>query len=136
MLIIIIIILQLLDISSDEKDTNYIKDNAYEIKDETSATTDTITTMDVEKKEALQPENEIINLCAPSPPRVSTNIEVEKSSNRQLLTIETLLCPPGRLNRPSKIVLILRGLPGSGKSYVAKLIKVCIVQYIFKFLKL
>lgn len=88
---------------------------------------------DNEKKEILQSENETIDMCVPSPPIVSKTMDVEKSSNRQLLTIETLLCPPGRLNRPSKIVLILRGLPGSGKSYVAKLIKVCITLFIFKF---
>lgn len=66
-------------------------------------------------------------MCVPSLPRLSINNEVEKPSNRKLLTIDTLLCPPGRFNRPSKIVIILRGLPGSGKSYVAKLIKVCIL---------
>lgn len=132
MLIIIIISLSFLDISSDDKDTNYIKDNVNEIKDGTSTTTDTISAVDDEKKEALQSENEIINMCPPPPPRVSKDVNIEKSSNRQLLTIETLLCPPGRLNRPSKIVLILRGLPGSGKSYVAKLIKVSTIQlYIF-----
>lgn len=59
---------------------------------------------------------------------VSYNKEVEKLPPRQLLPIETLLCPPGRLNRPSKIVIILRGLPGSGKSYVARLIKVCLLE--------
>lgn len=87
----------------------------------------------------LQPEPviDIIDMCAPSPPKVSKINEVEKSSNRQLLTIETLLCPPGRLNRPSKIVIILRGLPGSGKSHVARLIKVCILLYfIIKLFKL
>lgn len=68
-----------------------------------------------------------MDICAPSPPRMSLNNIVEKPYNRKLLTIETLLCPPGRHNRPSKIVIVLRGLPGSGKSYVAKLIKVCIV---------
>lgn len=66
-------------------------------------------------------------MCAPSPPKMPKIKEVEKLCNRQLLTIETLLCPPGRANRPSKIVIILRGLPGSGKSYIAKLIKVCIL---------
>lgn len=82
-----------------------------------------------DKKKELQPDIEIIDMCTPSPPKVSKVHEIEKSSNRQLLTIDTLLCPPGRLNRPSKIVIILRGLPGSGKSHVAKLIKVCLLWF-------
>lgn len=85
-----------------------------------------------EDEKTIEPVSviEIIDICAPSPPKVTKINVVEKSSNRQLLTIETLLCPPGRHNRPSKIVIILRGLPGSGKSHVAKLIKVCILSYI------
>lgn len=35
-----------------------------------------------------------------------------------------MLCLPGRSNRPQQIVVIVRGLPGSGKTYVSKLIKV------------
>merc|ERR1712106_1218309 len=31
--------------------------------------------------------------------------------------------PPGRSSRPPKIVIILRGIPGSGKSHLARLIK-------------
>ncbi|XP_050299243.1 YLP motif-containing protein 1-like isoform X2 [Anthonomus grandis grandis] len=41
----------------------------------------------------------------------------------QIVTIEDLICSPGRLTRPQRIVIILRGPPGSGKTYLAKLIK-------------
>ncbi|CAF0753663.1 unnamed protein product [Adineta steineri] len=41
----------------------------------------------------------------------------------QLISIDTLLKEPGRSQRPSQIIVFLRGLPGSGKSYVADLIK-------------
>ncbi|CAF2346451.1 unnamed protein product [Rotaria sp. Silwood2] len=41
----------------------------------------------------------------------------------QLIPIDTLLKEPGRLQRPPQIIVFLRGLPGSGKSYVADLIK-------------
>lgn len=37
--------------------------------------------------------------------------------------VEDLLLPPGRYGRPSNIVVIIRGLPGSGKSHLARLIK-------------
>lgn len=62
-------------------------------------------------------------------------MELPKTPN--LTMVDDLLCPPGRLTRPSKIAIILRGPPGSGKSYVAKLIKVIIVifkiiVYVFK----
>ena len=40
------------------------------------------------------------------------------------MKIDDLLLPPGRKHRPPQIVVILRGLPGSGKTYVGKLIKV------------
>ncbi|XP_022180769.1 uncharacterized protein LOC111040974 isoform X2 [Myzus persicae] len=120
-------------VSLNDISSNIDKNKTVEIIKETPITIDTITILDDEDedvKEAepvivLQPEPviDIIDMCAPSPPKVSKINEVEKSSNRQLLTIETLLCPPGRLNRPSKIVIILRGLPGSGKSHVARLIK-------------
>ncbi|CAG9859718.1 unnamed protein product [Phyllotreta striolata] len=38
-------------------------------------------------------------------------------------TIEEILNPPGRYNRPPRIVIILRGPPGSGKTFLAKQIK-------------
>ncbi|OTF77045.1 hypothetical protein BLA29_008241 [Euroglyphus maynei] len=39
------------------------------------------------------------------------------------LSIKDLLDFPGRSYRPSKIVFIIRGLPGSGKTHLARLIK-------------
>lgn len=40
-----------------------------------------------------------------------------------LVPLEDLLFPPARQFRPKNIVIILRGLPGSGKTHIAKLIK-------------
>ncbi|XP_075705313.1 YLP motif-containing protein 1 isoform X2 [Rhinoderma darwinii] len=37
--------------------------------------------------------------------------------------VDDLLKKPGRGNRPDRIVVIMRGLPGSGKTHVAKLIR-------------
>ncbi|XP_049874845.1 YLP motif-containing protein 1-like isoform X2 [Pectinophora gossypiella] len=42
---------------------------------------------------------------------------------KHIVMIDDLLEPPGREMRPEKIVIILRGPPGSGKSYLAKLIR-------------
>ncbi|XP_068580735.1 YLP motif-containing protein 1 isoform X2 [Cebidichthys violaceus] len=49
------------------------------------------------------------------PPRVERKPEIKN--------IDDILKPPGRSSRPERIVIIMRGLPGSGKSHVAKLIR-------------
>lgn len=59
---------------------------------------------------------------APPPPSVPSKESPGPSVPRPIL-IEDLLCAPGRLTRPANLVVILRGPPGSGKSYLAKLIK-------------
>lgn len=46
-----------------------------------------------------------------------------------IVCIEDLLLPPGRFKRPPRICFILRGVPGSGKSYLARLIKDCEVKH-------
>ncbi|XP_015125007.1 uncharacterized protein LOC107046808 isoform X2 [Diachasma alloeum] len=53
-----------------------------------------------------------------SPPKT---LELGKSPNYTM--VDELLCCPGRQTRPPKIAIILRGPPGSGKSFAAKLIK-------------
>ena len=47
----------------------------------------------------------------------------------ETVKVDDLLVPPGRKSRPSQIVVILRGLPGAGKTYVGKLIKVLLSLY-------
>ncbi|XP_022097864.1 uncharacterized protein LOC110983167 isoform X2 [Acanthaster planci] len=54
----------------------------------------------------------------PPPPPPSADEPKPKS-----VPIEDLLKNPGRSQRPKQIVIILRGPPGSGKTYVSKLIK-------------
>ncbi|KAM4633124.1 uncharacterized protein ylpm1 isoform 2-T2 [Polymixia lowei] len=51
----------------------------------------------------------------PPPPRVEKKPEIKN--------VDDLLKAPGRLSRPERVVIIMRGLPGSGKSHVAKLIR-------------
>ncbi|XP_011707964.1 PREDICTED: uncharacterized protein LOC105462813 [Wasmannia auropunctata] len=62
------------------------------------------------------------------PPDTKKNVEsttktLELAKMPNYTMVDDLLCPPGRQNRPPKIAIILRGPPGSGKSFVAKLIK-------------
>ncbi|XP_015205802.2 YLP motif-containing protein 1 isoform X3 [Lepisosteus oculatus] len=51
----------------------------------------------------------------PAPPRVEKKPETKN--------VDDILKPPGRESRPERIVVIMRGLPGSGKTHVAKLIR-------------
>uniref|UniRef100_A0AAY5KZE4 YLP motif-containing protein 1 n=1 Tax=Esox lucius TaxID=8010 RepID=A0AAY5KZE4_ESOLU len=57
----------------------------------------------------------------PPPPPAAPPARVEKKPETK--NVEDLLKPPGRETRPERIVIIMRGLPGSGKSHVAKLIR-------------
>ncbi|KAG8198182.1 hypothetical protein JTE90_006927 [Oedothorax gibbosus] len=55
-------------------------------------------------------------------------LDVGKSQSRpfkseEATPIDDLLMPPKRTTRPKQIVIVLRGIPGSGKTHVAKLIK-------------
>lgn len=45
-----------------------------------------------------------------------------------IVPIEDLLMKPGRFQRPQKLCFVMRGLPGSGKSYLARMIKDCEVK--------
>ena len=61
----------------------------------------------------------------------NTQIDVNKDRDmtdnvrqiKNVTMIEDVLDPPGRYSRPQRLVIILRGPPGSGKTFVAKLIK-------------
>ncbi|KAK6294879.1 hypothetical protein J4Q44_G00341050 [Coregonus suidteri] len=57
----------------------------------------------------------------PPPPPAAPPSRVEKKPETK--NVEDLLKLPGRDTRPERIVIIMRGLPGSGKSHVAKLIR-------------
>ncbi|CAF3162228.1 unnamed protein product [Rotaria socialis] len=69
----------------------------------------------------------------PMPPQLARSTQREQQQQQvltsqlfqkhQLISIDTLLKEPGRLQRPGQLIIFLRGLPGSGKSYVAELIK-------------
>ncbi|XP_076874241.1 uncharacterized protein ylpm1 isoform X2 [Brachyhypopomus gauderio] len=59
------------------------------------------------------------------PPSVPQRVEKKP----EIKNVEDLLKSPGRVNRPDRIVVIMRGLPGSGKSHLAKLIRDKEVEY-------
>uniref|UniRef100_A0A8C8SQI1 YLP motif-containing protein 1 n=1 Tax=Pelusios castaneus TaxID=367368 RepID=A0A8C8SQI1_9SAUR len=61
-------------------------------------------------------------ISAPSIPRQpppAPRVERKPESKN----VDDILKPPGRDSRPERIVIIMRGLPGSGKTHVAKLIR-------------
>ena len=57
-------------------------------------------------------------------PQLATAAPTIKVKKREIVAVTDLLDPPNREKRPPKICVILRGPPGSGKTYIAKLIKV------------
>ncbi|XP_070843924.1 YLP motif-containing protein 1 isoform X1 [Chaetodon trifascialis] len=67
------------------------------------------------------PEDRGPPTAPPLPPPPQPPPRVEKKP--EIKNIDDILKPPGRLSRPERIVIIMRGLPGSGKSHVAKLIR-------------
>ena len=56
-------------------------------------------------------------------PGPSKPVQEAPKPQGEVLAVDDLVHPPGRYMRPPKIVIIFRGLPGSGKSFVAKNIK-------------
>ncbi|KAK9708677.1 hypothetical protein QE152_g27075 [Popillia japonica] len=68
--------------------------------------------MEVDEPPFIKSENDKFIMGA-NKPRIHPNVTL----------IQDLLNPPGRYNRPPRIVIILRGPPGSGKTFLAKLIK-------------
>ena len=61
----------------------------------------------------------LISVFHQPPPKITPNPEPQGEK----LTIDDLIKPPGRCTRPPKLVLILRGLPGAGKTFIVKHIK-------------
>lgn len=69
----------------------------------------------------------------PGPPAVVEEPKVEVAA------VDDLLVLPGRRSRPDHIVVIIRGPPGAGKTFVSRLIKVSALYscfHIFAFLLL
>ncbi|XP_023259238.1 YLP motif-containing protein 1 isoform X2 [Seriola lalandi dorsalis] len=67
------------------------------------------------------PEDRGAPTAPPLPPPPQPPPRVEKKP--EIKNIDDILKPPGRSSRPERIVIIMRGLPGSGKSHVARLIR-------------
>lgn len=58
------------------------------------------------------------------PLQYKPSADIFKNDSSETVLIEDILVEPKRSSRPKQLVIILRGLPGSGKTYFAKLIKV------------
>ncbi|XP_058452631.1 YLP motif-containing protein 1-like [Malaya genurostris] len=84
-----------------------------------------------------EPNQELCKSDAPqlSPPK-DYELEMKRGSDdypknlavNPIVLIDDLLLPPGRFKRHPRICFILRGIPGSGKSYLARMIKECEVK--------
>ncbi|XP_065208687.1 YLP motif-containing protein 1 isoform X2 [Planococcus citri] len=67
-------------------------------------------------------------IVQPPPAPAATSVAKPTVTEKTLLPansklIDDLLLPPGRHSRPIKLIIVMRGPPGSGKTYTAKLIK-------------
>ncbi|XP_007906731.2 LOW QUALITY PROTEIN: YLP motif-containing protein 1 [Callorhinchus milii] len=69
--------------------------------------------------------DERIPPSAPPPSHPPPRVERKPESKN----VDDILKMPGRQSRPDRIVVIMRGLPGSGKTHVAKLIRDKEVEY-------
>ncbi|MBN3294838.1 YLPM1 protein, partial [Amia calva] len=67
------------------------------------------------------PEERLPVPAQPLPPHPPAQPRVEKKPDTK--NVDDILKAPGRESRPERIVIIMRGLPGSGKTHVAKLIR-------------
>jgi len=56
-------------------------------------------------------------------PREPMTVSKPATLSGKCVMIDSILSAEGRASRPVKVVIILRGVPGSGKSHLAKLIK-------------
>uniref|UniRef100_A0A182VW57 YLP motif-containing protein 1 n=1 Tax=Anopheles minimus TaxID=112268 RepID=A0A182VW57_9DIPT len=52
-----------------------------------------------------------------------SSLSSQNQTSSRMVDIDDLLLPPGRFHRPPRICFLIRGLPGSGKSHLARLIK-------------
>ncbi|CAH2043793.1 unnamed protein product [Thlaspi arvense] len=59
----------------------------------------------------------------PQMPNASPSSAQRAPARSKVIDVSHLLKPPHRSTRPDHFVIILRGLPGSGKSYLAKLLR-------------
>jgi SpoVK/Ycf46/Vps4 family AAA+-type ATPase len=78
------------------------------------------------------PEDEDEQFETPSVQFQKPESNKTNSSKKSAVLIEDLISPPGRYSRPPRIVIILRGPPGSGKTFLAKLIKDKEVRKVFE----
>lgn len=104
----------------DDKRTD-LKDSLEELSDEDmdweGGGKSNVTNQNVEERQS-QSNSPILS----NPPNPSNKTDIN--------TIEDIINEPGRFNRPPRIVIILRGPPGSGKTFLAKLIKDKEVRFI------
>ncbi|XP_053948339.1 putative uncharacterized protein DDB_G0282133 [Anastrepha ludens] len=76
-----------------------------------------------EPTHSLFPSTAAANENIPNIPSGHVQMSFPSIENKNTITVDEILLNPGRLTRPKKVCVILRGPPGSGKSHVAKLIK-------------
>lgn len=104
------------DSSSNHIDESGLNDVLEELSDED---------MDWEagERQKLNIQKDESRVSSRSNSPILSNPPNPTNNTSEIQIIEDIINPPGRFNRPPRIVIILRGPPGSGKTYLARLIK-------------
>lgn len=107
---------------NNENDLKHMEEK-FNLKDDLEELSDEDMDWEVGEKSKLNnPIAETRNKSRSSSPILSNPPNPSNISD-EIQVIEDIINRPGRFTRPPRIVIILRGPPGSGKTYLARLIK-------------
>lgn len=83
-----------------------------------------------QQQQHLQPQPQTSTAAAQPPVADSVPVlqAVQQAPSKIVTDAGSLFQKPGRVARPKRVAIVLRGLPGSGKSYIAKKLKDIEVQ--------
>lgn len=98
-------------------------DEKFNLRDDLEELSDEDMDWEVDERSKLNNTTEEPKNKSRSSSPVLSNPPNPSNISHEIQIIEDIINPPGRFTRPPRTVIILRGPPGSGKTYLARLIK-------------